>query len=112
MGIETVAVYFRNDDILQEASPGESLASVASRSGVDIPYGCHTGKCGVCEVELRKFGPAGDDKEGLVLAGAVPSLGRVAPRVHRPRRWRGGRGWGPGRGAGVRGRGAAGVAAH
>lgn len=80
MGIETVAVYFRNDDILQEASPGESLASVASRSGVDIPYGCHTGKCGVCEVELRKFGPAGGAADEAGAPVVVRACVDVVPR--------------------------------
>jgi hypothetical protein len=42
------------------ARPGEPLCDVASRAGVDsIQYGCHAGNCGICEVELRRFGDGG-----------------------------------------------------
>jgi len=37
------------------AQPGEILCDIAERCGVDIPVGCCTGNCGVCEVEIRKY---------------------------------------------------------
>ena len=47
------------------ARAGEPLADVATRAGVDsIQYGCHAGSCGVCEVELRRFGGLRAGKAG------------------------------------------------
>jgi uncharacterized spore protein YtfJ len=51
-----VQVVFNREAAVVDAAPGEPLADVALRAGVSsIQYGCHTGNCGVCEVELRRY---------------------------------------------------------
>lgn len=55
-----VKVFFPAEKKEMDAYPGASLAIVAQKCGVDIQYGCHTGACGVCEVELRQYEPTGE----------------------------------------------------
>jgi ferredoxin len=45
-----VTVVFVDEKKSAVATPGEVLADVAERAGVDIQLGCNQGNCGVCEV--------------------------------------------------------------
>lgn len=56
-----VQVVFTDVNITTVAQPGQPISEVASACGVELHYGCFTGSCGVCEMELRKFD---EDKEG------------------------------------------------
>ncbi|GBF91515.1 hypothetical protein Rsub_04255 [Raphidocelis subcapitata] len=50
-----LAVYFKAEDVLTQAAPGDVIMEVAERCGITIPGGCYSGNCGICEVEVRKF---------------------------------------------------------
>jgi ferredoxin len=42
----TVSIHDSGDRF--EVAPGESILRAARRQGVVLPYGCHSGVCGVC----------------------------------------------------------------
>jgi ferredoxin len=73
----------REAAVVDDAVVGESLAAVAERAGVEsIPYGCHTGSCGVCEVELRRYaaeGPGGEGEGGDPAVVVVRACVAVVP---------------------------------
>lgn len=62
----SVSVYFKNHDILTDASPGESLLAVAHKCGVEIPTGCLTGSCGTCEIEVTRQSASGSPITSVV----------------------------------------------
>eukprot|EP00879_Flechtneria_rotunda_P019517 GHRR01020501.1.p1 GENE.GHRR01020501.1~~GHRR01020501.1.p1 ORF type:complete len:177 (+),score=47.00 GHRR01020501.1:55-585(+) len=71
---KTIAVYFRDEDIVASAAVGDELVEVAQKCGVVIPTGCWSGNCGVCEVEVYKYtGNAEHDKS----AAASPAVVRA-----------------------------------
>lgn len=58
--MEVKAGRVRREHCRLRATPALSLPScptsqVASRCGVEIPTGCLSGSCGICEVEFRKY---------------------------------------------------------
>ena len=55
-------------------------SQAAERSGADISTGCLHGSCGVCEVELHKFGP--DGTQGAGASNPRPGTS-AAHRMHR-----------------------------
>ncbi|GLI60749.1 hypothetical protein VaNZ11_002979 [Volvox africanus] len=67
---DTVTVHFRQEGTSTEAKPGEDFLEVASRCRADIPTGCLHGSCGVCEVELFKYGPDGREAGSPVVMRA------------------------------------------
>ncbi|PNH02272.1 hypothetical protein TSOC_011750 [Tetrabaena socialis] len=76
---EVVTVHFRQEGRSTQARPGEELMEAASRCAADIPTGCLHGSCGVCEVELFRYGPDGQ------LAGGPVVMRACVARV--PRGW-------------------------
>lgn len=76
----------REAAVVEDAAVGEPLADVARRAGVEsIQYGCHTGNCGVCEVELRRYegaegeGDSGGDEAPPPAAVVVRACVAVVP---------------------------------
>ncbi|KAI8468236.1 MAG: hypothetical protein J3K34DRAFT_523129 [Monoraphidium minutum] len=64
-----MVVYFKAEDIITEALPGDVIMEVAEKAGITIPGGCYSGNCGICEVEVKKVA-AGESAAGAG-AGAV-----------------------------------------
>jgi ferredoxin len=52
----SVLIRFLPGNIEVEAEVGESLLTVASKVGIDIPTGCLMGSCHACEVEIEEVG--------------------------------------------------------
>lgn len=66
-----VQVVFTDASVTAVAKPGEPISEVASTAGVDLQYGCFTGSCGVCEMELRKFDGQGAEGAAVVVRTCV-----------------------------------------
>ena len=49
-------IYFMETDVIAYAKPGTMLSQVAEDAGVSVSYGCGSGQCGLCEMEVRKYG--------------------------------------------------------
>ncbi|GLC42451.1 hypothetical protein PLESTF_000813800 [Pleodorina starrii] len=79
---DVVTVFFRQEGTSTEARPGEDFMEAASRCGADIPTGCLHGSCGVCEVELFKYGPDGREAGSpVVMRACVAKVPRGWGRV-------------------------------
>ena len=48
----SVKVHFRLEDLLVEAPAGTPLQRIADAAGADITFGCRTGSCGTCRVQV------------------------------------------------------------
>ena len=79
-------VYFKESDVLAYAKPGEMLAQVAENAGISVSYGCGSGQCGLCEMEVRKYGrrreAAGNrarEGEGVESASGVVVRSCITP---------------------------------
>ena len=57
-GGDVVVISFHGGAHTTTSVAGASLADAAAEAGADIVYGCCTGSCGVCEVELVADGRA------------------------------------------------------
>lgn len=77
---DTVTVFFKQTGRSTEAKAGEHLMDAAARCGADkeIQTGCYSGSCGICEVELHKWGL--DGTPGKLTSGCNPSLLALSPR--------------------------------
>jgi len=72
-------VLFKETGETVTAKPGAPIADLADNAGCDIQYGCNTGSCGVCEVELRQY----DSTDGTMEGGSgvvVRACVAVVPR--------------------------------
>jgi ferredoxin len=52
----SVVIHFLPNDVEVSAEVGESLLTVASKVGIDIPTGCLMGSCHACEVDIQEVG--------------------------------------------------------
>lgn len=77
-----VQVVFTDSGISAVGEPGQPLSEVASSAGVDLAYGCFTGSCGVCEMELRKFDERGEEGGSVVVRTCVAVVPSGFSRVH------------------------------
>jgi ferredoxin len=85
-------VHFLSEDLLVEAPVGTPLADIADASGADITFGCRSGSCGTCRVQVveglehcstptseeRDFLQGFNDPAGQRLACQVTVHGDVA----------------------------------
>jgi ferredoxin len=70
-----IEVHFRREGATAIASPGDVIMEVAAAAGVEIPGGCYSGSCGICEVDVFKISGdgsgSGGSGSGSSGAGAV-----------------------------------------
>jgi ferredoxin len=50
--MELAKVHFLSEDLLVEAPCGTALADIADAIGADITFGCRSGSCGTCRVQV------------------------------------------------------------
>lgn len=67
----TVQVVFQDAGITATGTPGQPIADLASSAGVELHYGCFTGSCGVCEMELRKFDTNGTEGAAVTVRTCI-----------------------------------------
>jgi ferredoxin len=45
-------IHFVNDGITHEVAPGTSLGQAALEAGASVPFGCRSGTCGACVLDV------------------------------------------------------------
>jgi hypothetical protein len=68
-----IPITFLPSGVTTAAPPGTNMMDVASAAGVDLPGGCFSGSCGLCEVEVSTR-----DSGGALLADALVQRACVA----------------------------------
>ena len=80
-----VKVHFLLEDLLVEAPAGTTLQAVADVAGADITFGCRTGSCGTCRVQVTEglehcSAPGPEERDFLQNLNAPPDQ-RLACQV-------------------------------
>lgn len=75
---EGVKIHFLETDAVIRATPGAMLSEVAEEAGVVVSYGCGSGQCGMCEMEIKKYSlEEGEDSPvGIVVRSCVTPVPR------------------------------------
>ncbi len=80
-----VKVHFILEDLLVEAPPGTPLQRIADAAGADITFGCRTGSCGTCRVQvtegLSQCSEMGPEERDFLNGLGAPADQRLACQV-------------------------------
>lgn len=82
--VETHEVEFVDLDRTVEVPADEPILQVAEERGLDLPYQCRMGVCGVCSA-LRVDEGEVDQTEGMFLSRSEQEEGYVLTCIARPR---------------------------
>lgn len=82
--VETYEVEFVNEGVTLEIPENKSILDVAEERGLQLPYRCRRGICGVCCAERDGDGEV-DQSEGMFLSGSEQDEGYVLTCVSKPR---------------------------
>lgn len=80
---DTYTVEFPKEGRTIEVPAGESILEVAERQGIDLPYQCRMGVCGVC-CGRRADGGEVDQAEGMFLSETEKDEGYVLTCIGTP----------------------------
>lgn len=80
---DTHEVEFTEEERTIEIGEDESILDAAERAGMDLPYQCRMGVCGVCCAELANGGEV-DQVEGMFLSESEKEEGYVLTCIGRP----------------------------
>lgn len=68
-----------------ECAPGASLRDVCDREKTKVPFGCRSGVCGTCEIEVvaggEQLSPIVEPEKGTIAAYLIPAGHRLACQV-------------------------------
>ncbi|MGM0604159.1 MAG: 2Fe-2S iron-sulfur cluster-binding protein [Halobacteriota archaeon] len=81
---DTYEVEFVNEDRTIEVPADKPILEVAEEVGIDLPYQCRMGVCGVCSARLVGDGEV-DQTEGMFLSDSEKADGYVLTCIARPR---------------------------
>lgn len=76
---DRIQIHFLETDVVTRAVPGMMLSEVAEQAGVVVSYGCGSGQCGMCEMEIKKYSSLeeGEDSPvGIVVRSCVTPVPR------------------------------------
>jgi ferredoxin len=80
-----VKVHFLLEDLLVEAPAGTPLQRIADAAGADITFGCRTGSCGTCRVQVTKglgqCSEMGPEERDFLQGLGAPTDQRLACQV-------------------------------
>ena len=80
-----VKVHFLRDDLLVEAPTGTTLLDIAEATGADITFGCRSGSCGTCRIQvirgIEQCSPMTAEERDFLAGLDVPSDQRLACQV-------------------------------
>lgn len=82
--VETYEVEFVNEGVTLEVPANESILDVAEEMGLQLPYRCRRGICGVCCAD-REDGGEVDQSEGMFLSPSEQEEGYVLTCIGKPR---------------------------
>ena len=80
---ETHEVTFVEEDVTLEISENKSILEAAEEAGLDLPYQCRMGVCGVCCCKRVDEGEV-DQVEGMFLSGSEEDEGFALTCIGRP----------------------------
>ncbi|KYH23841.1 ferredoxin [Halalkalicoccus paucihalophilus] len=81
--VETHTIEFVDEGVTLEVAENESILEAAEEAGLDLPYQCRMGVCGVCS-GMCEDGEA-DQMEGMFLAESEKDEGYVLTCIAKPR---------------------------
>lgn len=75
---DCIRIHFLQSDVVTHAQPGTMLCEVAEEAGVVVSYGCGSGQCGMCEMEIKKYSldDHDDSPVGIVVRSCVTPVPR------------------------------------
>ena len=80
-----VQVHFLLEDLLVEAPAGTPLERIAETAGADITFGCRTGSCGTCRVQivegLQHCSEPGSEERDFLKGLDAPADQRLACQI-------------------------------
>ena len=80
---ERYSIEFVNEGVTIEAGADESILEAAEEAGMELPYQCRMGICGVCSA-LREDGDEVEQNQGMFLSEAEKEEGYVLTCIARP----------------------------
>ena len=80
---ETHKVTFVKEDVTLEISEDESILEAAEEAGLDLPYQCRMGVCGVCCCQRTNGGEV-DQVEGMFLSESEEKEGYALTCIGSP----------------------------
>ncbi|MDL5360493.1 2Fe-2S iron-sulfur cluster binding domain-containing protein [Halalkalicoccus sp. NIPERK01] len=81
--VETHTIEFVDEGVTLEVAENESILEAAEEAGLDLPYQCRMGVCGVCSA-MCEDGEA-DQMEGMFLSESEKDEGYVLTCIGKPR---------------------------
>jgi ferredoxin len=82
--VETYTVKFVNEDVELEVPEHRSILDVGEEMGLDLPYRCRRGICGVCCAKREECGEV-DQTQGMFLSDSEQEEGYVLTCIGKPR---------------------------
>ena len=75
---DRIQIHCLETDVVTQATPGTMLSEVAEQAGVVVSYGCGSGQCGMCEMEIKKYSleKEKDSALGIVVRSCVTPVPR------------------------------------
>ncbi|WP_122088660.1 2Fe-2S iron-sulfur cluster-binding protein [Halalkalicoccus subterraneus] len=81
--VETYTIEFVDEGVTLEVDENESILEAAEEAGLDLPYQCRMGVCGVCSGMCEKGET--DQMEGMFLSESEKEDGYVLTCIAKPR---------------------------
>ncbi|UIP01497.1 2Fe-2S iron-sulfur cluster-binding protein (plasmid) [Halobaculum sp. CBA1158] len=81
--VETYEVEFVEEGVTVEVPANKSILDVAEEMGLQLPYRCRRGICGVCCAQREEGGEV-DQSEGMFLSPSEEEEGYVLTCVGKP----------------------------
>lgn len=82
--VETYAVEFVDEGITLQIPANKPILEAAEENGMDLPYQCRMGVCGVCSAMRVEQGEV-DQTEGMFLSDGERDEGYVLTCIAKPR---------------------------
>jgi ferredoxin len=82
--VETYEVEFVEEGVTIEVPENKPILDVAEEMGLQLPYRCRRGICGVCSARREEDGDV-DQSEGMFLSGSEKEEGYVLTCIAKPR---------------------------
>ena len=82
--VETYAVEFVDEGITLQIPANKPILEAAEENGMDLPYQCRMGVCGVCSAMRVERGEV-DQTEGMFLSDTERDEGYVLTCIAKPR---------------------------
>ncbi len=83
--VESYTVEFVDKDVTLEVPANKSILEAAEEAGLDLPYQCRMGVCGVCSGLCAEVDGEVEQTEGMFLSNSEKEEGYVLTCVAKPR---------------------------